>query len=70
MIKKIKAKLFEVLSNKYPNFQIIDNMSMAEDIFPCIQIRLSGVSRDKYDKTFKYTVRYQIHIFSEYDGEE
>ena len=60
MINKIKDKLFEVLSSNYEN-QIVDNG---------IQIRLSTVTRDKYKGTFQYTIRYQVHIFSDYDGEK
>lgn len=70
MIKTIKTKLFNILSNKYPDYQIIDNMSMAEDRFPCLQIRLGGISRDRYRGNFRQTIRYQIHIFSDYDGEQ
>ena len=70
MINKIKDKLFEVLSSNYEN-QIVDNAAAVEEgDYPRIQIRLSTVTRDKYQGTFQYTIRYQIHIFSDYDGEK
>ena len=70
MINKIKDKLFEVLSSNYEN-QIVDNAAAVEEgKYPRIQIRLSTVTRDKYQGTFQYTIRYQIHIFSDYDGEK
>lgn len=70
MINKIKDKLFEVLSSNYEN-QIVDNAAAVEEgKYPRIQIRLSTVTRDKYKGTFQYTIRYQVHIFSDYDGEK
>ena len=70
MINKIKDKLFEVLSSNYEN-QIVDNAAAVEEgDYPRIQIRLSTVTRDKYKGTFQYTIRYQVHIFSDYDGEK
>ena len=70
MINKIKDKLFEVLSSNYEN-QIVDNAAaVKEGDYPRIQIRLSTVTRDKYQGTFQYTIRYQVHIFSDYDGEK
>ena len=70
MINKIKDKLFEVLSSNYEN-QIVDNAAAVEEgDYPRIQIRLSTVTRDKYQGTFQYTIRYQVHIFSNYDGEK
>ena len=70
MINKIKDKLFEVLSSNYEN-QIVDNAAaVKEGDYPRIQIRLSTVTRDKYKGTFQYTIRYQVHIFSDYDGEK
>ena len=70
MINKIKDKLFEVLSSNYEN-QIVDNAAAVEEgEYPRIQIRLSTVTRDKYQGTFQYTIRYQVHIFSDYDGEK
>lgn len=70
MINKIKDKLFEVLSSNYEN-QIVDNAAaVKEGKYPRIQIRLSTVTRDKYQGTFQYTIRYQVHIFSDYDGEK
>ena len=70
MINKIKDKLFEVLSSNYEN-QIVDNAAAVEEgDYPRIQIRLSTVTRDKYQGTFQYTIRYQVHIFSDYDGEK
>lgn len=70
MINKIKDKLFEVLSGNYEN-QIVDNAAAVEEgDYPRIQIRLSTVTRDKYQGTFQYTIRYQVHIFSDYDGEK
>ena len=70
MINKIKDKLFEVLSSNYEN-QIVDNAAAVEEgKYPRIQIRLSTVTRDKYQGTFQYTIRYQVHIFSDYDGEK
>lgn len=70
MINKIKDKLFEVLSSNYEN-QIVDNAAAVEEgEYPRIQIRLSTVTRDKYKGTFQYTIRYQVHIFSDYDGEK
>ena len=70
MINKIKDKLFEVLSSNYEN-QIVDNGAAVEEgDYPRIQIRLSTVTRDKYQGTFQYTIRYQVHIFSDYDGEK
>ena len=70
MINKIKDKLFEVLSSNYKN-QIVDNAAAVEEgDYPRIQIRLSTVTRDKYQGTFQYTIRYQVHIFSDYDGEK
>lgn len=70
MINKIKDKLFEVLSSNYGN-QIVDNAAAVEEgEYPRIQIRLSTVTRDKYQGTFQYTIRYQVHIFSDYDGEK
>ena len=62
MINKIKDKLFEVLSSNYEN-QIVDNAAAVEEgDYPRIQIRLSTVTRDKYQGTFQYTIRYQVHI--------
>ena len=70
MINKIKDKLFEVLSSNYEN-QIVDNAAAVEEgDYPRIQIRLSTVTRDKSQGTFQYTIRYQVHIFSDYDGEK
>jgi len=68
MINKIKTKLFEILSTKYANYQVIDNPKRRQDKFPCIEIRLSTVNRDRYNKNYQCVVRYQVHIFSEYDG--
>jgi hypothetical protein len=69
MINKIKDKLYEVLSSNYEDSQIVDNASAVEEgNYPRIQIRLSTVNRDFYNGTFLYVIRYQVHIFSDYDG--
>lgn len=69
MIDKIKTKLYKILSNKYEN-QIIDNAFSNEDKFPCIQIRLQKGDRKNRHKGFQSVIRYQIHIFSDYEGEK
>lgn len=71
MINKIKDKLYEVLSSNYEGNQIVDNASAVEEgSYPRIQIRLSTVNRDFYNGTFLYVIRYQVHIFSDYDGQK
>lgn len=71
MINKIKDKLYEILSGNYENYQIVDNAAAVEEgDYPRIQIRLSTATRDKYNGAFQYTIRYQVHIFSDYDGEK
>lgn len=69
MIEEIKQQIFNILSEDL-GYNVSDNpYGSEEDTFPLVRIRLSSCARDKAKNMFQNRLRYQIDIFSDYNGE-
>ena len=67
MIQEIKKQIYDTLSNTL-GYNVSDNASEKKK-YPYVRIILSNTTRDKFKNVFQYKVKYQIDIFSDYDGE-
>lgn len=67
MIQEIKKQIYDTLSSTL-GYNVSDNASEKKK-YPYVRVILSNTTRDKFKNAFQYKIKYQIDIFSDYDGE-
>lgn len=69
LTQEIKMKLYSIISSL--GYSVVDRAQGKEtDSFPCIRLKLSSLQRDFFENNFVYVLRYQVDIFSNYEGEK
>lgn len=74
IIQQIKKKIYQILSDDL-SYTVKDNPfnieeKEIENYFPDIRINLSYCQRERYKQVFINRIKFQIDIFSDYNGEK
>lgn len=68
IVQELKKRIYQILSSDL-KYNIKDSSSDS-DVFPSLKLQLLGCMRDRYRNVFVNNIKFQIDIFSEYDGEK
>lgn len=71
MLIELKEKLFDILHNTL-NYNVEDTAyGVGDDIvYPFVLLETSKSSKDNFNNSFKYLYSFNIHVFSNYNGEK